>query len=199
MLTRKAVADDIPRLGCTLGLAFAADPIVNWIFPGAEIRTRVLPAFFSLQIRHLYLPHDEVYAADDLVAAALWLPPGQTAPGLASILRLAIRLAPFLPRAGRALPRIPRLLNTLDANHPKEPHYYLAVLGTEPAEQGKGYGRALLEPLLERCDREAMPAYLESSSPRNLSLYNRHGFKVTKELKIGKDGPSMWPMWREPR
>lgn len=180
-------------------MAFAADPIVNWIFPGTAARRRILPAFFSLQIRHLYLPYDEVYAMDNLAAAALWLPPGQTAPGLASILRLAIRLAPFLPRAGRALPRVPRLLSTLDANHPKEPHYYLAVLGTEPADQGKGYGRALLEPLLERCDREDMPAYLESSSPRNLSLYNRHGFKVTKELKIGKDGPSMWPMWREPR
>ena len=199
MLTRKVVAEDIPRLGSTLGLAFAEDPIVNWIFPGAETRRRILPAFFSLQIRHLYLPYDEVYAIDSLAAAALWLPPGQTAPGFASIMRLAIRLAPFLPRAGRAFPRIPRLLSTLDANHPKAPHYYLAVLGTEPAEQGKGYGRALLEPLLERSDREAMPAYLESSSPRNLSLYGRHGFNVIKELKIGKTGPSMWLMWREPR
>jgi GNAT superfamily N-acetyltransferase len=82
---------------------------------------------------------------------------------------------------------------------PTTPKNPLAVLGTEPAEQGKGYGRALLEPLLERCDREAMPTYLESSSRRNLSLYEPHGFNVIKELKIGKNGPSMWPMWREPR
>jgi hypothetical protein len=79
MLTRKAVAEDIPRLGSTLGSAFAEDPIVKWIFPGAGTRTRVLPAFFSFQIRHLYLPHNEVYTTEDLLAAALWLPPGNRA------------------------------------------------------------------------------------------------------------------------
>ena len=73
------------------------------------------------------------------------------------------------------------------------------MLGTEPASQGKGIGSALMQPILDRCDSEGLPAYLESSKDTNIPFYSRHGFEVTGEIKIGKDGPMVWPMWRTPK
>ncbi|MFE4644295.1 GNAT family N-acetyltransferase, partial [Streptomyces sp. NPDC056730] len=65
--------------------------------------------------------------------------------------------------------------------------------------QGRGLGRALIEPVLERCDREGLPAYLEASSERSRRLYERLGFTFTGTTVDLPDGPHMWPMWREPR
>jgi hypothetical protein len=62
-----------------------------------------------------------------------------------------------------------------------------------------GFGAALLRPMLERCDADGVPAYLEATSPRNRALYERHGFEVTEELKLPAGGPPIWLMWREPR
>jgi hypothetical protein len=56
-----------------------------------------------------------------------------------------------------------------------------------------------MQPVLEQCDTEGLPAYLESSKEKNIPLYERYGFKVTDELRLVKGGPPLWPMWREPR
>jgi ribosomal protein S18 acetylase RimI-like enzyme len=90
-------------------------------------------------------------------------------------------------------------LNRMEARHPYDPpHWYLFILGTERAAQGRGLGSALLTHVLACVDAEGMPAYLESSNERNLALYGRHGFKVTAEVVI-PGGPRIWPMWREAR
>ena len=89
-------------------------------------------------------------------------------------------------------------LGQMEKVHPREPHWYLAILGTDPPEQGKGVGGSLMTPVLERCDRAGLGAYLESSKPENLPYYERFGFRVTGQFDMPK-GPPMWPMWREPR
>jgi ribosomal protein S18 acetylase RimI-like enzyme len=82
--------------------------------------------------------------------------------------------------------------------HPAEPHGYLPLIGVDPAHQGRGLGAALLTYALERCDREHLPAYLESTNPRNISLYLRHGFQVLKTIQVG-GSPPMVPMLRPAR
>ena len=72
---------------------------------------------------------------------------------------------------GRNVSRGMTAVQTMEKRHPKEPaHYYLPVLGVEPEFQGRGFGSALLQPVLARCDRDRVGAY---SSPRNAatSLY----------------------------
>jgi ribosomal protein S18 acetylase RimI-like enzyme len=81
--------------------------------------------------------------------------------------------------------------------HPTEPHWYLAQIAVTPGRQGRGHGSALLRSGLERCDRDGLPAYLESSSPRNRALYERHGFDVIDEVRVA-DSPPIWPMLRPP-
>jgi GNAT superfamily N-acetyltransferase len=89
-------------------------------------------------------------------------------------------------------------MTTVERQHPRSAHWYLAVLGTDPVHQGKGIGSALLAPVLERCDHEGIGAYLESSKNSNIPFYRRHGFEVTGEIPL-PGGPSVWPMWRDPR
>ena len=90
-------------------------------------------------------------------------------------------------------------LNSAESDHPTEPHYYLPFLGVEPENQGRGMGSALMHPVLSRCDADRTAAYLESSTPRNRALYERHGFEVMSEFKLGSRGPSLWRMWRGAR
>ena len=128
-------------------------------------------------------------------AAALWDPPGQwrQAP------RELIVMMPAMIRAfqGRLGPAR-ALAEQMKAAHPEEPHWYLAIIGSDPSVRGTGAGHALMRSRLDRCDAEHAPAYLESSNFDNIAYYNRFGFEVTGEITI-PGGPTMWPMWRQPR
>jgi GNAT superfamily N-acetyltransferase len=83
--------------------------------------------------------------------------------------------------------------------HPVEPHWYLAAVGTMPEHQGSGAGAAILTPVLARCDAEGLPAYLESSNPRNVPFYHRLGFAETGTLSTPDGTATMTLMWRTPR
>jgi ribosomal protein S18 acetylase RimI-like enzyme len=82
--------------------------------------------------------------------------------------------------------------------HPEEPHWYLPLIGVDPVHQGKGHGDALMAHALSRCDRDRVPAYLESSNPRNISLYVRHGFVALGSIQAGSSAQIV-PMLRRPR
>jgi GNAT superfamily N-acetyltransferase len=94
--------------------------------------------------------------------------------------------------------RLFEILGLMEAKHPVEPHHYLFLLGTRPDRQGRGLGSSVMAPVLQTCDRDRVPAYLEASSERNKHLYLRHGVEVTDEIQL-PGGPSLWPMWRSPK
>jgi len=108
----------------------------------------------------------------------------------------------MLPRYLRLFPReivkASRAMNVLARVHPKEPHWYLMAVGVVPEAQGQGRGSALLEPVLERCDEERVPAYLEASTADNARLYERLGFEPGEEVEA-LPGVRVRPMWRPPR
>ena len=193
---RKATTADLPALASSMAAAFYDDPVAGWSFKDAARRMRRLEQGFELFIRRLYLPHGECFTTDDVVGGALWVPLGKWRTGVVDQLRL---LAPMARNFGRELPRVFRGLGALESQHPHEPHYYLPFVGVRPESQGRGIGAALMRPVLERCDREEVPAYLEATSPRNRALYERHGFEVSAVLEMPGDCPPAWAMWREPR
>ncbi len=143
-----------------------------------------------------YLPFGGCYTADGYEGSAIWAPAGK--PLLTGLTAITTML-PVLPFVVAHLSTTLRLLNLVESMHPHEPHWYLATLGTEPAHQGRGVGSGLMRPVLEQCDREGLPAYLESSKERNVPFYRRHGFEVARELDLPGGGPKMWTMWRTPR
>src|SRR4030095_10534557 len=191
---RKATLADAPRLAQTLASAFQDDPVIAWIFPDQRRRRAVLPAFMEFCLRRLAFPHDEVWMTADGAAAAVWLPPPRRwQVPLPQRLRLLPALVGFL---GLRTASVLAGLERMEARHPQDrSHWYLFILGTEQAAQGHGLGSALLAHMLARVDADQLPAYLESSSERNLALYGRHGFEVTSAVAI-PGGPRIWPVWR---
>jgi ribosomal protein S18 acetylase RimI-like enzyme len=194
MSIRKATEQDIPAMGKMLARAFHEDPIVDWVFRDEQRRPKFAGRFFEGRARVL-IGQREIYVADGVAAAAMWARPDEWRdPPLRAMKELAV----LLPGVGRRVPRVMRGLVQVEARHPKPPHWYLAVLGTDPSRQGEGLATALLHKVLEDCDRDEVPAYLETGTERNVAFYTRHGFKVTEELHLPK-GPPVWLMWREPR
>jgi GNAT superfamily N-acetyltransferase len=185
---------DVPRVAAALAKAFEDDPIMEHLLPKGRRLAR-LEGFFTASMRVQHLGHGLCFTDPDRSAASLWDPPGHWRMSLGQIARGSRWL---FPAFGFNVPKAVRALNVIEKQHPHEPHYYLAVLGTEPARQGKGLGSAMMQPILDRCDSGGVPAYLESSKASNIPFYERHGFKVTGEIAL-PGGPSLWPMWREPQ
>lgn len=192
---RKLTAADVPVIASALARAFEDDPVMNYVMRDEDIVGR-LERGFTFFLRKIWLPQDECYATERLFGAALWLPPDKWHLSPLNQIRL---LPGMVSTIGRNLPRLLSVLNMMEKKHPKTPpSYYLAVLGVEPELQGRGFGGALMQPILAQCDRERTAAYLESSKERNVVLYERHDFRVVEEVRLPKDGPPIWRMWREP-
>ncbi len=191
---RKAGPADVGALATTLALAFDDDPLTVWLFPDPGARRRKLPTFFRALLR-ASLPFGEVYASGEARCAAIWNPPGTFPMGWYTDTRLGIGTARLV---GPRIALCAKGLLYFASHHPKERHWYLQMLGTEPDAQSKGLGSAILAPVLERCDREGERVYLESSKERNIPFYARHGFAVTEEIQVPR-GPVVWAMWRDPR
>jgi GNAT superfamily N-acetyltransferase len=196
---RQAQKSDLPELTRTLGLAFQQDPVMMWLFPDEKLRRRKLPRLFDALTRHHHLGGGgcEVASADSTMgAAALWDPPGLWRYTQAE----QLRAAPGLIRAmGPGFFRSFTVNNEMERLHPEEPHWYLAIIGSDPTVRGGGFGHALMRSRLDRVDAEHAPAYLESSNADNVPYYSRFGFEVTGEITLPNGGPSLWPMWRAPR
>ena len=188
---RTATPGDREALATALARAFWDDPVMTWLM-GRDPVDR-LRHFFRAELGQYLRGPNEVLTSPGREGAALWAPPGRWRTGWLDV----VRATPSMTLALRLhLPRALRALSTIERVHPREPHWYLAVLGTEPAAQGRGIGAALVEPILERCDQAGLAAYLESSKEQNVPYYQRFGFKVTGEIAL-PNGPTVWSMWRE--
>ena len=180
---RPATPDDLPRIGSVLAAAFADDPVWNHITsPRADWTTRAA-AWFEADARAQMRGHGEVLVDEEVRGAAIWSPPGRWKGTASEAVAIAVPSA----RLFRAkLPRAVRLLTQMERAHPTDPpHWYLAVLGTDPAHQGSGVGSALIRAVIDRCDAQGLGTYLESSKEQNLAFYARHGFEVTARIDPG--------------
>src|SRR5262245_1142626 len=183
--------EDAQRLLDTLTLAFAADPPNRWMYPQPWQYLRYFPSF-ALSLGGAAFARRTALACDDYSAVALWLGP-DASPDDQSLTNLIAESVAPEKRTDLAA-----VLAEMGRHHPEEPHWYLPLIGVDPAQQGKGLGAALLQPVLAECDRARLPAYLESTNPRNRPLYERHGFRAMGEIKIG-DCPPIVPMLRRPK
>lgn len=194
---RRAAESDHEAAAECLALAFADDPAWAHLIPGsAETRAEKLLGYFTAEIDNLVPDHRELWVAADGGGAAIWGRPG----GWQVPLRKAMREARPMARVfGARLPLAMWTQLRFERHHPRRPaHWYLHYLGVEPRRQGRGLGGALLAPVHDRCDREGVPAYLESSTDRSRRLYERNGFTLADTFEIPVGGPPMRKMWREP-
>jgi GNAT superfamily N-acetyltransferase len=192
---KDAAAGDIEAMTEALVRAFDDDPLMGYLFPNTDTRPKKMRAFFmSDSKRALTKGAVHTTAGASAQGGAIWMAPGQWKIGGLELLGQL----PMLFKLGADTPRSLGLLSKVEKVHPTEPHWYLAVLGTAPEYQGKGIGSALISPILQQCDTEGVPAYLESSKESNIPFYQRHGFELRDEINV-KNGPTLWPMWRDPQ
>jgi GNAT superfamily N-acetyltransferase len=178
-----------------LARAFAHDPVLTAFVGDGPEQTARMARYFELECRLAFAGYGEVWLDHEGLGAAMWRRPG----GYPEPLWAQLRMLPsYLRLFPREFVRASRGLNALARIHPKEPHWYLFAVGVVPGATGAGRGRALLEPVLQRCDDERLPAYLEASSEDNARLYARLGFERREELEV-LPGVHVRPMWRGPR
>jgi ribosomal protein S18 acetylase RimI-like enzyme len=190
-----------PATTATVGLpdvlarAFQDDPVFIWWIPDAGRRRATLPAFFDLFVE-TFLVHDLIYVAADATTTgtAVWGPPSNPS-GIEDEDAFVAGVERSVAEID--LPRVFEIVSALADQHPTEPHYYLQWAAVRPDRQGRGIGSALLAPVLERCDREGVPAYTEATSLQNRRLYERHGFAFIGEVAAA-GGPPLYRMWRLP-
>jgi GNAT superfamily N-acetyltransferase len=190
---RTVTPGDRTAVSRALSGAFYDDPVFRWIYPDADRRRAALPGFFDL-FGEAIGRHGSSLVVGDGLGAALWVPPGERVVDdhrAEAFGRAVLALSP------EDADRMHTCFEVMEAAHPTERCWYLNLLGVVAEHQGEGIGSAMLRVALARCDEAGEPAYLEATSEDNRRLYERHGFRVTRELLL-PDGPSLWAMWRAP-
>jgi len=201
---RVAGTADVGAVTETITLAFQNDPVWSWVFPDAEQRPAQFRRWWPLFVESA-VPHGWTWMAEraatiaPAIAAtiAMWTPPGAEELTHEAERRIPSLLEELLgDRAPVALEGLLRF----ETAHPRdEPHYYLGFVATHDDYRGRGIGERLLAQNLEQIDAEHLPAYLESSNPRNLARYERLGFRPREEFAVGAGGPVVTTMWRPAR
>jgi ribosomal protein S18 acetylase RimI-like enzyme len=194
---RRATEADIPAMAATLSRAFVHDPFYVFLAGDAPERNQRMRDGWTGILRFNSADLAETYTTDEHAGVALWIPPGHEGPSVLDSLRLMPAIARL---AGwRRLRTVTNAIGALEerhAHHAPTPHFYLSALGVEPDQQGEGIGTALMRPVLDRCDRDRIPAYLETATGRNVLLYERLGFDVVEELTLPSTDVHGWLMMR---
>ncbi len=186
---------DADRAARLLAQAFHDDPVLNWLFTGSSDVQAALEAFFPVAMTSA-LTRGHLYRSPGWEAVAYWSPPGAHGmfnPEHRTTVDELVVGEIGLERAAETS----QLGEILAAHHIAEPHFYLPFIGVSPEAQGTGKGKLVMQPVLDLCDLHGLPAYLESSNPRNIPFYQRLGFEITAEF-AADGGPPMAGMRRPP-
>lgn len=196
------VAEDRSRAVVALARAFQDDPVLTFLVPDPLSQARAALTFMAAPVIDAEKYHEVWTASVDnaLVGAAVWLPPGTYPRGVRREALSVLREIRSMHRIGSRIAPSLRLYGQIDRVHKRMdvPHWYLVLLGCDPAWQRQGHGSALLAPVLQRADEDGIPAYLETQKQENLPWYRRHGFEVVQEI-TARGCPRMWAMRRDPR
>src|SRR5262245_44247284 len=172
----------------TIVLGFAADPMARWVWRDSSVYLSVMPRFVDAFGGQAF-EHGTADIAEGDRAAALWLPPGVEPDETKMDAIMEETLRPEISED------IATVMKGMAEHHPHDPHWYLPLIAADPNWIGQGLGSLLMKHALRRCDEEGIAAYLESSNPRNISFYERHGFEIVGRIQSGSS-PVLTPMLR---
>ncbi|MGW6917364.1 GNAT family N-acetyltransferase [Kitasatospora sp. NPDC054939] len=188
-----ATADDAPAISRILTRAFDDDPMVRWFLPRDTAPEDGVSRYFTTIFTRQYGRYGVCERTG--LAAAFWVPPEAQAKAVPD----AETLRELEEITGDRAPLLREAVAAAAEHGPQEPHWYLAVIGSDPDGRGRGHGSALLRSGLARADAAGLPVYLESSKQANLPVYEHFGFSVLGEVRLPGGGPTLWAMRREPR
>jgi ribosomal protein S18 acetylase RimI-like enzyme len=190
-IVKTATESEEDRVIDALKLAFVADPPMRWVWPDPQEYLSYFSSFARVFGRKAFANGSAHYVGS-YSGAALWLPPDVHPDGDHLMALLASSGSDEAKKDG------PEVFEKMGSYHPNEPHWYLPLIGVDPFHHGKGLGSALMQHAIATCDKDNKFAYLESSNPKNIPFYRRHGFELLGTVQINTS-PSIFPMLRKPR
>ena len=192
---RAITRDDLPAVLDLLVAAFDDDPWFNYLAKQDAHRRKRLRGWLDRGLRRKTFPHGETYMATDGSGAALWIPPHTTTEGVGDTLELWLALVRTCGLTRARL--VANAIRRIAACEPTTPHMELRLLAVSPHRRGEHIASALMRPMLDRCDRQRIPAALLCTKQENVPLYQHFGFRVTDTIAL-TDGPTLWQMLRTP-
>jgi GNAT superfamily N-acetyltransferase len=166
----RATPADRDRVISTVAAAFRTDPAMRYFFPDDATYLDHLAAFCGY-LFDKRVARGTVWVAESGAAAALWDAP---------VLNGATGAVLELP--GDALDRISRYDAAVESVMPSQPHWYLGIIATHPDYAGRRLGRALIAAGVAQAREAGLPAYLETSNPANVDLYQAAGWSIVDKL-----------------
>jgi ribosomal protein S18 acetylase RimI-like enzyme len=186
--------------GAVLARALANDPFFTHVLSDPVERERLMSPFMTAWTRYGLLFGEVDVTAGSVEGSAIWLPPGP-------VIRTAERreragltavVSAFSDGARARFDAVVQYFARVRETVQTVPHWYLFFIGVEPARQGLGLGSLLLRAGLSRVDQDGVECQLITEEPRNLALYQRHGFEIAVEGDVPDGGPHFWSMRRGP-
>jgi ribosomal protein S18 acetylase RimI-like enzyme len=181
-----------------LSAAFMDDPLQSYTFPDPDERRRLSPSHFLALLKYGLLAGEVLTSAEPGAGAAVWLPPDVTHTDAMMAASGLARLDALIGDApARRFGGVIGFAEPLHRDAMPEPHWYVMVIGVAPAFQGQGLGRALLQANLDRAEADGVPCYLETTQPKNVTFYQRLGFRVLREAVEPESGLTIWTFRRD--
>ena len=183
-----------------LARAFADDPLFIHLLPDPGERERLVPPFMTAWTRYGLLFGVVDVTAGPVEASAIWLPPDAVVrtPERRERAGLTAVIDAFSDGARARYDALMHHLGRILEAAPSVPHWHLPRIGVDPARQGLGLGSLLLRAGLSRVDQDGVECRLFTEHPRNVPLYQRHGFEIAVEGDVPDGGPHFWFMRRRP-
>ncbi len=189
---RLATPADRETVVGAITLAFSVDPLNRWMMPGPQQFLKYFPKMVEAFVEPS-IEAGACFMTDNGEGAAVWFPPGVNVDEarVGAVMEAGV---------SQALDQeVGHLFSYLEESHPHDDDcWYLPLIGVDVAHQGRGFGAVLMKHVTDLLDEQGALGYLESSNPKNVSLYQRHGFEIISQREFG-DTLTITPMLRARR
>ena len=186
---RKLDPSQLEAASNALMMGFSTDPFQRWLMPDPTIYYKNFKKWTINTCKQSFL-EEGVFGDENNYGTAVWFPPGFD-------IDFADVSETFkeIPKDRKA--EAFKMFEMMGESRVHDA-WYLEYLAVDPSKQGSGLGSLILKESLKVIDELGEAAYLESSNPQNMSLYERFGFRFLKKIQIGSS-PQISTMFREPK
>ncbi len=199
----KVKKKDIPYAGAVLADAFQHDPSWKKVFEKFKIDQK--RGFFESSVRYC-LKYGNVYATSEHIEGiAVWIPDDLTdmtiwrwirSGSIISGMKMGMKMI-------RNMMKMKSIFEPLEAdrkaNMKGRAYVYLMIIGVASEFQGQGFGGKLLRALIEESEQIGIPIYLETTTKRNIRMFERLGFRVLNQITLPVINLPQWEMVQEPK
>ena len=186
---RKLDPSQLEAASNALMMGFSTDPFQRWLMPDPTIYYKNFKKWTINTCKQSFL-EEGVFGDENNYGTAVWFPPGFD-------IDFADVSETFkeIPKDRKA--EAFKMFEMMDESRVHDA-WYLEYLAVDPSKQGSGLGSLILKESLKVIDELGEAAYLESSNPQNMSLYERFGFRFLKKIQVGSS-PQINTMFRQPK